>query len=476
MGTMAEKMLKFVTVHRAAPKKREPAARLRDFDEIYPVQPSEQAAAQAARCSQCGVPFCQSHCPLTNNIPDWLKLAAEGRLEEAYEFSAATNPMPEICGRICPQDRLCEGACVIEQAGHGTVTIGAIEKYITDTAFARGWVTPIAVGPEKNQSVGIIGSGPAGLAAAEALRKTGYRVTVYERADRAGGLMIYGIPNFKLDKALVIRRVQRLIDAGVQFSLNCEVGKTVSFADLRRRHSAVFLATGAAKGRGLELPGANLKKIVPALDYLTAAGRHGLGERLPATLSAKNKDVVVIGGGDTAMDALRTALRQGAKSAVCLYRRDRTNMPGSRREVANAQEEGAIFHWLSTPRTFTGISAVDGIIATRMRLGPPDATGRKRPEEIPGSEFTLPADLVILALGFMPEDLPTQFASPELAVDGDGTLQVQETETALAGVFAGGDAVRGPSLAVWAIKDGLQAANAIDRYLQNKARASRAAE
>lgn len=473
---MAEKMLKFVTVHRTPPAKRQPAARLRDFDEIYAPLPSEQAAAQAARCSQCGVPFCQSHCPLTNNIPDWLKLAAEGRLEEAYEFSTHTNPMPEICGRICPQDRLCEGACVIEQAGHGTVTIGAIETYITDTAFARGWVQPIAIGKDKGHSVGIIGSGPAGLAAAESLRKAGYRVTVYERADRAGGLMIYGIPNFKLDKAIVARRVQRLTEAGVQFAYNCEVGKTVSFADLRRRHSAIFVATGAARGRGIDLPGANLKKIIPALDYLTASNRHDLGERLPATMSARSKAVVVIGGGDTAMDAVRTALRQGAKSATCLYRRDRTNMPGSRREVANAQEEGAVFHWLAAPRAFTGLSTVDGIVATRMRLGAPDSSGRKRPEEIPGSDYTLPADLVILALGFTPEDLPGQFRCPELDTDADGTLLVQETQTTLAGVFAGGDAVRGPSLAVWAIRDGLQAATAIDRYIQGKSRAFRAAE
>lgn len=461
-------MLKFVDVRRAMPHKREPETRVQDFDEIYPPQPSEQAAQQASRCSQCGVPFCQSRCPLTNAIPDWLKLAAEGRLEEAYEFSAATNPMGEICGRICPQDRLCEGACVIEQSGHGTVTIGAIEKYITDTAFTRGWVAPIEPGPDQDASVGIVGSGPAGLATAEALRRKGYRVSVYERADRAGGLMIYGIPGFKLDKAIVTRRVQRLADAGVSFVLNCDIGKTLSFAELRRRHGAIFLATGATHARAIDIPGASLKKVIPALDYLIAASRHSLGEKLPAALSAKGKDVVVIGGGDTAMDALRTAIRQGAKSATCLYRRDRLNMPGSKREVTNAMEEGVRFEWLTAPKIFTGTSSVDGITAVRMRLGPPDETGRKRPEPLYGSDFSLPAQMIILALGFEAEDTRC-FAAQELAVTATGTLQTNRTQTSLTGVFAGGDVVRGPSLAVWAIRDGLDASRAIDRYLKDKA-------
>jgi glutamate synthase (NADPH) small chain len=470
---MTEKMLKFVDLARVMPPKRPAKTRTHDFDEIYTAYPSEQAAAQASRCSQCGVPFCQAHCPLANNIPDWLKLAAEGRLEEAYELSSATNPMPEVCGRICPQDRLCEGACVIEQAGHGTVTIGAVEKYITDTAFARGWVKPLTPTRERKQSVGIVGGGPAGLACAESLRRLGYAVTVYERSDRAGGLLTYGIPNFKLDKAIVMRRIDRLAEGGVDFKLNFEVGRDASLDELRDRHDAMFLAVGVAKANDLEAPGSGLTGIVPALDFLIAANRAGFGDKLTpakaASLSAKNKDVVVIGGGDTAMDALRTAIRQGAKSVTCLYRRDRDNMPGSTREVTNAIEEGVKFNWLTKPKAFLGDGMVNAIVVQRMRLGLPDAAGRKIPEEIKDSEYTLPASLAIKALGFAPEDLPAKFASPNLAVGPSGAVRVNgEMMTGLDGVFAGGDIVRGASLAVWAIKDGLKAAAAIHAYIQAK--------
>jgi len=479
---MAEKMLRFVSVNRETPEKRSPEDRGRDFDEIYREFASAKAAEQSSRCSQCGVPFCQVHCPLHNHIPDWLKLTAEGRLEEAYELSQSTNNMPEICGRICPQDRLCEGNCVIEQSGHGTVTIGAVEKYLSDTAWDKGWVAPLRPGKERGQSIGIIGAGPAGLAAAEELRRKGYGVTVYDRHDRAGGLLIYGIPNFKLEKHVVERRVQRLKDGGIDFKLNFEVGRDASLAKLRKKHDAILIATGVYKARALEAPGVGLPGIVPALDYLIASNRNGLGDTVPdyesGVLNASGKNVVVIGGGDTAMDCVRTAMRQGAKSVSCLYRRDRENMPGSLREVAHAEEEGVKFLWLSAPKAFVGPKTVSQVKAVRMRLGLPDASGRRAPEEVPDSEFSLEADLVVKALGFDPEDLPHAFGAKDLNVSRWGTLRVsfRTMMTNLDGVFAAGDIVRGASLVVWAIRDGREAAAAIHDYIQAKAVAREAAE
>jgi glutamate synthase (NADPH/NADH) small chain len=479
---MVEKMLKFISLERRTPEKRPADARAHDFHEIYAEFIAEKAVEQASRCSQCGVPFCQVHCPLSNNIPDWLKLTAEGRLEEAHELSEATNNMPEICGRICPQDRLCEGNCVIEQSGHGTVTIGAVEKYINDTAWEQGWVKPLVARRQRRESIGIIGAGPAGLAAAEELRRKGYRVTVYDRHDRAGGLLVYGIPNFKLEKDVVARRVKRLADGGIEFKLNFEVGRDATLEELRARHDAVFIATGVYKAREIEAPGVGLGAIVPALDYLIASNRKGLGDAVPefdsGKLDANSKDVAVIGGGDTAMDCVRTAMRQGARSVSCLYRRDRDNMPGSLREVANAEEEGVDFKWLTLPRGFLGKTDIEGVRIARMRLGLPDVTGRKSPEEIKGADFTLKSDLAIKALGFDPEDLPRTFAAPNLSVTKWGTLRVRPSTlmTNIDGVFAGGDIVRGASLVVWAIRDGRDAAAAIHTYIQTKARALQAAE
>jgi len=463
-------MLKFVEVDRAMPDKRVPDLRRNDFHEIYAEYADEKAAEQAGRCSQCGVPYCQTHCPLHNNIPDWLRLTAQGRLEEAYELSQATNTFPEICGRICPQDRLCEGNCVIEQAGHGTVTIGAIEKYITDTAWEEGWVKPIVPKVEREQSVGIIGAGPGGLAAADVLRREGVQVTVYDRHDRAGGLMTYGIPGFKLEKDVVMRRNAQLEQGGVEFVLNCNVGEDISFDAIRGRHDAVLVATGVYKTRDLEAPGSGAAGIVRAIDFLTTSNRHGFGDEVPefddGTLNAAGKRVVVIGGGDTAMDCLRTAIRQGAQSVKCLYRRDRDNMPGSQREVANAEEEGVIFEWLSAPKGFTG-NPVEGVVVQRMRLGAPDATGRRSPEVIEGSDYTEPADMVIKALGFEPENLPEMWQADALDVTRWGTVKAQfETgATSMPGVFAVGDIVRGASLVVWAIRDGRDSAAAILEYL-----------
>jgi glutamate synthase (NADPH) small chain len=478
---MASRMLKFVTVDQKTPDKRSADARREDFHEIYADYIEAKAAEQASRCSQCGVPFCQSHCPLQNNIPDWLMLTAQGRLEEAYQVSSATNSMPEICGRICPQDRLCEGNCVIEQSGHGTVTIGAVERYITDTAWEKGWVEPIVPPREREGSVGIIGAGPGGLAAAEELRKAGWQVTVYDRYDRVGGLLIYGIPNFKLEKEIVERRTRRLEEGGVTFVLNCDVGRDVSLAELRERHDAVLIATGVYKSRELSLDGFEAEGVVPALDYLTAANRVGLGDRVEpfeaGTLDARDKNVVVIGGGDTAMDCVRTAVRQGAKSVKCLYRRNRDNMPGSQREVANAEEEGVEFVWLAAPKAVIASGGkARAVQAVRMRLGLPDASGRQAPEEDKGSEFAIDADLVIKALGFDPEDLPMAFDTNQLTVNRWGAIRVdyKTMQTSIEGVFAAGDIVRGASLVVWAIKDGRDAAERMHAYLLEKTRTARA--
>ncbi|MDP2260061.1 MAG: NAD(P)-dependent oxidoreductase [Caulobacter sp.] len=473
---MAERMLKFTTIERRTPEKREAGGRSHDFLEIYADFIDAKAAEQASRCSQCGVPFCQTHCPLHNNIPDWLRLTAAGRLEEAYGLSQATNNMPEICGRICPQDRLCEGNCVIEQSGHGTVTIGAVERYLSDKAWEEGWVKPLTPLAERGQSVGIVGAGPAGLAAAEMLREQGYAVTVYDRHDRAGGLLIYGIPGFKLEKDVVERRTRRLADGGVVFRLNFEVGRDATLPQLRERHDAVLLANGVYAARDLEVPGVGSGGVVAALDFLIASNRKGMGDEVPAydsgVLNAQGKDVVVIGGGDTAMDCVRTAVRQGANSVTCLYRRDRENMPGSLREVANAEEEGVIFEWLAAPRALMGdAGAVSAVRAVRMRLGPPDSSGRRSPEPVDGSEFDLPARLVIKALGFDPEELPVTLGAPELAVSRWGTVKIdRKTQAAsLDGVFAAGDIARGASLVVWAIRDGRDAADSIHRYLLTKA-------
>ena len=471
---MTEKMLKFVNVDQETPKKRRIGKRVEDFEEIYDQFINDKAKEQSSRCSQCGVPFCQIHCPLHNNIPDWLKLTAEGRLREASELAHSTNNMPEVCGRICPQDRLCEGNCVIEQSGHGTVTIGSVEKYITDTAWEKGWIKPIKIEKEINQSVGIIGAGPAGLACAEELRKLGYKITIYDRYDRAGGLLIYGIPNFKLEKFVVERRINILKEGGIEFKQNIEIGKDKSFKELKSEHDAVLIATGVYKPREIILPGNNLKNIFPAMEFLTASNRKGLGDKVEnfdnGTLNAKEKNVVVIGGGDTAMDCVRTAIRQNAKSVKCLYRRDKENMPGSFREVNNAEEEGIKFIWLSNPKKFIGSEKVSSVVVEKMKLGEPDSSGRKKPELIHNSEFEIEADLIIKALGFDPEDLPSLFNDPELLVSKWGTINInmKSMETNIPGVFAAGDIVRGASLVVWGIKDGRDAAVSIQKYLELK--------
>ncbi|EMD81849.1 Glutamate synthase [NADPH] small chain [Pacificimonas flava] len=469
---MGSGMLKFTKVGQDYPAKRPAPERDDDFLEIARPFIVEKAEEQSSRCSQCGVPFCQVHCPLHNNIPDWLMLTSEGRLEEAHAAMAATSTMPEICGRICPQDRLCEGNCVIQQSGHGAVTIGSVEKFVTDLAWEEGWVEPIRPARDRShRSIGIIGAGPAGLTAAELLRRRGYAVTVYDRHDRGGGLLTYGIPGFKLEKYVVGRRLKRLEDGGIRFRYDFEVGRDASLAELRSRHDALLIATGVYQARELSAPGVGSGGIVRALDYLIASNRKGFGDKVPdfesGQLNADGKRVVVIGGGDTAMDCVRTAVRQGATSVKCLYRRDRDNMPGSAREVQNAEEEGVEFVWLAAPAGFEADGdAVSAVRGARMKLGTPGPDGRRQPE--PGGEaFREPADLVVTALGFSPEDLPTLFGASDLGVTRWGTLRTDHKTmmTSVPGVFAAGDIVRGASLVVWAIRDGRDVAGRMHDYL-----------
>ena len=470
---MTKKMLKFVKIGQQTPPKREVLNRKEDFKEIYKDFIYEKASEQSSRCSQCGVPFCQVQCPLSNNIPDWLKLTAEGRLHEAYQLSQSTNNMPEVCGRICPQDRLCEGNCVIEQSGHGTVTIGSVEKFITENAWANGWIKPIEIQNEKEESIGIIGAGPAGLACAEELRKKGFQVTVYDRYDRNGGLLIYGIPNFKLEKFVVERRTELLKKSGIKFVNNFEVGKDSTLQELKKKHNAILISTGVYKAREVNLPGSDLDNIFSAMDFLTASNKKGLGDDVKlfdnGTLNANGKNVVVIGGGDTAMDCVRTAIRQDAKSVKCLYRRDKENMPGSFREVKNAEEEGVEFIWLTGPKKFIGKNKIESLDVDRIQLGEPDDTGRRKPIIVENSYFNIKADLVIKALGFDPEDLPNLFDEEKLKVTKWGTLKIDfdTMETSIPGVFAAGDIVRGASLVVWAIKDGRDVSKSIIKYVNS---------
>ena len=465
-------MLKFTDINLETPVKRISEGRVDDFNEIYKEYASDKAEDQASRCSQCGVPYCQSHCPLHNNIPDWLKLTTQGRLKEAYTLSQKTNSFPEICGRICPQDRLCEGNCVIEQSGHGTVTIGSIEKYITDTAWKNGWVKPITPKIERDETVAIIGAGPGGLAAAATLRKNGLKVNIYDRYDRAGGLMTYGIPSFKLEKDVVSKRVTQLNDSGVNFHLNCNVGKDISFEQIISEHHATIIATGVYKSRELDGLKIDFENIVEAIDFLTASNRKGFGDPVKdfdnGKLNSHGKKVVVIGGGDTAMDCVRTAIRQGAASVKCLYRRDRGNMPGSQREVLNAEEEGVEFVWLSAPKSFVGKKIVKSVKVSKMRLGPADSTGRQFPEEIKGSAYFEDADLVIKALGFDPEDIKSFWHNPRLEFTRWGTIKTdfRTHSTNLKNVYAIGDISRGASLVVWAIKDGQEVAENIINNLK----------
>lgn len=466
---MPKMNLKFPDSEQLYPEKVPALERKKSFQEIYHPWSSSQAQTQASRCSQCGIPFCQSYCPLHNNIPDWLKALSEGETKKAYELSSATNSFPEICGRICPQDRLCEGHCVIEKE-FGAVTIGAIEKQITEQAWSQGWIQPRSPRFLQNQSVAIIGAGPAGLAAAQALRQRGYQVHIYDRHDHAGGLLMYGIPSFKLDKKVVLRRVDLLKKEGIEFYQQQEIGKDISFQELYKKYDAILIATGVYKARSSQIQGQQLKGVTKALPFLIAGNRKSMGlgafPQEGFNFYPKGKRIAVIGGGDTAMDCVRTAIRQEAQSVHCIYRRDQASMPGSPREVLAAQEEGGVFHWLSHPLRYEGGEKVEKIILTKMeRQGFKNQT--KAPQPVLGSEHELPVDLVIEALGFEPEDLPRLFGLEDLQVTSQGNLLIDpETGmTSLDKVFAAGDIVRGASLVVWAIRDGREVAHQISQYL-----------
>ncbi len=463
-------MLEFHKKKSKNPSKTEPEKRIKDFQEIYSQFDKNDSVEQSSRCSQCGIPYCQIHCPLNNNIPDWLRYIAEGRLEEAYQVSASTNAFPEVCGRVCPQDRLCEGNCVVEQAGFGAITIGNLEKYLTEIAWEKGWVKNLSSQNQHKQRVAIIGSGPAGMAASAYLIQNGYQVDVFEKNDRAGGLMIYGIPNFKLDKKIVERRTDWLTESGVTFNLNMEIGKNISFQDLEKDYDAILIATGVYKARQLDIDTSSVNNSIPALDFLIESNRTGLGDSPSKNkyLTAKDKHVVVIGGGDTAMDCVRTAIRQQAKEVTCLYRRNKENMPGSAREVLNAEQEGIKFNWLSVPSKIIS----DNSTATSMTykvatLGEVDESGRRKPIDT-GVEKQIKSDLIIQALGFEPEDLNHNFKTNiELTSWKTVKVDFKKFQTSNPKIFAAGDIVRGASLVVWAIHDGREVAKSIHNFLQN---------
>ena len=463
-------MLEFHKKKSKNPSKTEPEKRIKDFQEIYSQFDKNDSIEQSSRCSQCGIPYCQIHCPLNNNIPDWLRYIAEGRLEEAYQVSASTNAFPEVCGRVCPQDRLCEGNCVVEQAGFGAITIGNLEKYLTEIAWEKGWVKNLSSQNQYKQKVAIIGSGPAGMAASAYLIQNGYKVDVYEKNDRAGGLMIYGIPNFKLDKKIVERRTEWLTDSGVVFNLNTEVGKNISFQDLEKDYDAILIATGVYKARQLDIDTSSVNNSIPALDFLIESNRTGLGDSPSKNkyLTAKDKHVVVIGGGDTAMDCVRTAIRQQAKEVTCLYRRNKENMPGSAREVLNAEQEGIKFNWLYVPSKIISDSATATSMTYKVAtLGEVDESGRRKPIDT-GVEKQIKSDLIIQALGFEPEDLNHNFKTNiELTSWKTVKVDFKKFQTSNPKIFAAGDIVRGASLVVWAIHDGREVAKSIHNFLQS---------
>lgn len=451
-------------VPRVDPPKRSVADRSDDYNEIYRLFDEETVKAQASRCIQCAMPFCTMGCPLGNRIPEWLGLAAEGRFLEAAAISRTTSNMPEICSRVCPQERLCEGMCtLIERAD--PVPIGAIEKFLQEYAFARGAVPAARVMPN-GLSVAVVGSGPAGLACADELAVRGYSVTVYESQAAAGGLLVNGIPSFKLEKSIVDRRLGILHKRGVTFRTNVMVGRDVGLAEILEEYDAVFLGMGAQKPKTLDIPGADWRNVHQALPFLIEKNL-GTATNIPP-IPVENKTVVVLGGGDTAMDCLRSAVRAGARESLCLYRRDFANMPGSRKEYKNAIEEGAKFSFLTNPVALEsdGSGAVTQVRCVRMELGEPDANGRRKPYQVPGSEFVVPADVVLVAYGFDPVPFPPNSDWTSIAVnDWGGVIVDQNQMTSMPKVFSGGDQARGASLVVHGVRDGRRAALGIHRYL-----------
>ncbi|MEW6353336.1 MAG: FAD-dependent oxidoreductase [Pseudomonadota bacterium] len=461
----------FLDIARQDPAKTAADVRVRQFKEIYGQFDAQGASQQAGRCLACGNPYCEWKCPVHNYIPNWLKLINEGNLFEAAELSHKTNSLPEVCGRVCPQDRLCEGACTLND-GFGAVTIGAIEKYITDEAVKQGWRPDMSGVVDTGKRVAVVGAGPAGLGCADVLVRNGVQPVVFDRYEEIGGLLTFGIPPFKLEKEVVKTRRRLMEEMGVRFVLNTEIGKDIPLQKLLDDYDAVFLGMGAYTYMKGNFPGENLPGVYEALPYLISNVNRTLGlERNPADfIDMRNQRVVVLGGGDTAMDCNRTAIRQGAAGVTCAYRRDEANMPGSRREVANAKEEGVQFVWNCQPVEIIGNGKVEGVKLVTTVLGPPDARGRRVPEVIPGSEQLIPADRVIIAFGFRPNPAPW-FADFNIALDAQGRVKAPANgaykhQTTNPKIFSGGDMVRGSDLVVTAVFEGREAAQGILDYLE----------
>jgi len=461
-------MREFLTTERLEPTKRLVVERTKDFGEIYDVFDRDEAASQSDRCIQCGDPFCLNKCPLHNYIPQWLKSISEKDLELAFKLSNEPSPFPEVMGRVCPHDKLCEGDCTLND-GHGAITIGSVETHITEAGFKAGY-KPEFPGITTDKKVAIIGSGPAGLSCATYLLRSGIAVTMYERADKAGGLLTYGIPNFKLDKKIVERRVKLLEDAGLKLILNTEVGKDISFEEIANSHDAMFIGVGSTKAKRAGLSGERASNVYDAMDYLTAIQKKNFKVGYDKKFDFKDLNVVVIGGGDTAMDCLRTAKREGAKSVTCLYRRDELNMPGSKKEYKNAMEEGVDFTFLASPKEV--ILDEDGnaiaVEIIRTTLGAKDESGRQKMEEVKGSETRINADVVIMSLGFDPV-VPSFLAENGIETNSWGGIVIDENthETTTSGIYAGGDCFRGADLVVTAAFDGRESARSIAKSLLN---------
>ncbi len=461
-------MREYLTTERIDPQKRLVVERVKDFNEIYEVFDKDDASSQSERCIQCGDPFCLNKCPLHNYIPQWLKSVSEKNLEFAFKLSNEPSPFPEVMGRICPHDRLCEGDCTLND-GHGAITIGSVETHITEAGFQAG-LKPSFPGITTDKKVAVIGSGPAGLSVATYLLRSGIAVTMYERADRAGGLLTYGIPGFKLDKKIVNRRIELLKEAGLELVLNCEVGKDKSFEEIADTHDAMFIGVGATKAKSASLAGEQAKNVHRAMDYLTNIQRKNFGVSYDKAFDFKDLNVVVVGGGDTAMDCVRTAKREGAKSVTCLYRRDELNMPGSKKEFKNAMEEGVDFTFLASPKEIIldENSRAIAVEYVKTKLGAKDASGRQKMEEIKDSQTRINADVIIMSLGFDPA-VPSFLAENGIETNAWGGIIVNEEtyETTTAGVYAGGDCFRGADLVVSAALDGREAAKSIvDSLLQ----------
>jgi glutamate synthase (NADPH/NADH) small chain len=459
-------MREFLNIERIDPEKRLVVERVKDFKEIYEPFNNYDAASQSERCIQCGDPFCLNKCPLHNYIPQWLKAVSEKDLEFAFKLSNEPSPFPEVMGRVCPHDRLCEGDCTLND-GHGAITIGSVETHITEEGFKAGF-KPEFPGITSDKKVAIIGSGPAGLSCATYLLRSGIAVTMYERSDKAGGLLTYGIPNFKLDKKIVDRRVKLLEEAGLKLILNCEVGLDITFEDIANEHDAMFIGVGATKAKKAGLNGEGAPNVYAAMDYLTNIQKKNFNQEYDRQFDFKDLNVVVIGGGDTAMDCLRTAKREGAKSVTCLYRRDAHNMPGSQKEYKNAMEEGVDFTFFASPKEI--ILDEDGkaiaVEVVKTTLGLKDESGRQKIEEVKGSEFRVNADVIIMSLGFDPS-VPSFLAANGIETNSWGGIIIDEDthETTTSGIYAGGDCYRGADLVVTAAYDGREAARSIVRSL-----------